>query len=117
MAKEYIERNEAIKELRDVYESEYPTASGAFDKYATMLVPRVLKNLPTADVIDRPKWISVEERLPEENVRVLVLVRLKNHPVKIDTDRIINLSKWVRWSSYVTHWSPIPESLKEGAEE
>lgn len=115
MAKEYIERNDAIKELRDVYEHENPTASGPFDEYATMLVPRILKNLPTADVIDRPKWISVEERLPEENVRVLVL--LKNNPTKIDTDRIINLSKWVRWSSYVTHWCPIPESLKGGAEE
>ena len=52
MAKEYIERNEAIKELRDVYEFENPTASGAFDEYATMLVPRILKNLPTADVAE-----------------------------------------------------------------
>lgn len=52
MVKEYIERNDAIKELRDVYESENPTASGAFDEYATMLVPRILKNLPTADVVE-----------------------------------------------------------------
>ena len=59
MAKEYIERNEAIKELRDVYEFENPTASGAFDEYATMLVPRILKNLPTADVVEvkHSKWI------------------------------------------------------------
>lgn len=59
MAKEYIERNEAIKELRDVYEFENPTASGAFDEYATMLVPRILKNLPTADVVEvkHGEWI------------------------------------------------------------
>lgn len=59
MAKEYIERNEAIKELRDVYEFENPTASGPFDEYATMLVPRVLKNLPTADVVEvkHGEWI------------------------------------------------------------
>lgn len=116
MAKEYIERNEAIKELRDVYEFENPTASGAFDEYATMLVPRILKNLPTADVIDRPKWISVVEQLPEENVRVLVLLEPNKFHTKIDTDRLLN-SRWVRWPSYVSHWSPIPESLKEGAEE
>ena len=63
MAKEYIERNEAIKELRDVYEFENPTASGAFDEYATMLVPRILKNLPTADVVEvkHGEWIILGE--------------------------------------------------------
>ena len=63
MAKEYIERNEAIKELRDVYEFENPTASGPFDEYATMLVPRVLKNLPTADVVEvkHGEWIILGE--------------------------------------------------------
>lgn len=65
--------------------------------------------------LEKSRWISVKERLPEENVRVLV--RLINHPVRIDTDRLIKSSKWVRWGSYVTHWSPIPESLKEGADE
>lgn len=59
------------------------------------------------------EWISVKNGLPEENVRVLV--RLINHPVRIDTDRLVN-SRWVRWGSYVTHWSLIPETLKEGAE-
>ena len=52
MAKEYIDRIEAIKEIRDAYEFEYPTASGAFDEFATMLVPRILKNLPTSDVVE-----------------------------------------------------------------
>ncbi|MBQ7296443.1 MAG: hypothetical protein IJW86_09675 [Clostridia bacterium] len=49
---EYIERNKAIKEIRDTYESEYPTASGAFDEFATILVPRILKNLPSSDVVE-----------------------------------------------------------------
>lgn len=47
---EYIERQAAIKELRETYEYEYPTASGAFDEYATRIVPNVLRNLPPADV-------------------------------------------------------------------
>ena len=52
MAKEYIERSKAINEIRDTYEYEYPTASGAFDEFVTMLVPRILNNLPAADVVE-----------------------------------------------------------------
>lgn len=49
---EFIERSQAIKELTDAYEYEYPTASGAFDEFATTIVPNVLRNLPAADVIE-----------------------------------------------------------------
>lgn len=47
---EYISREKAIKELREVYENEYPTASGDFDEYASHYVPNVLRNIPAADV-------------------------------------------------------------------
>ena len=46
---EYISREEAIKELREVYENEYPTASGDFDEYASHDVPNVLRNMKVAD--------------------------------------------------------------------
>lgn len=49
---EYIERSKAIKEINDAYEYEYPTASGAFDEFATTVVPNVLRNLPAADVVE-----------------------------------------------------------------
>lgn len=47
---EYIEREVVIRELRDVYEREFPTADGAFDLFANRIVPRVIKNIPTAEV-------------------------------------------------------------------
>lgn len=47
---EYISKEKAIKELREVYENEYPTASGDFDEYASHDVPNVLRNIPSADV-------------------------------------------------------------------
>lgn len=55
---EYISREEAIKELREVYEKEYPTASGDFDEYASHDVPNVLRNIPSADVqpVKHGKW-------------------------------------------------------------
>ena len=62
---------------------------------------------------EKSRWISVKDRLPEENVRVLVL--LKDHPTRIDTDRIVD-SRWVRWNSNITHWMPLPEPPEGGAE-
>lgn len=115
MAKEYIERNEAIKELRDVYEQENPTASGPFDEYATMLVPRVLKKLPTADVIDRPKWISVAERLPKDGELVMTYSTSRK-----DVGHCSCLKSYVeRYGNYdeVTHWMPLPELPEGGANE
>ena len=55
---EYISREEAIKELREVYENEYPTASGDFDEYASHDMPNVLRNIPAAGVqpVKRGKW-------------------------------------------------------------
>lgn len=57
---EYISRKDAIKELREVYEHEYPTASGDFDEYASHYVPNVLRNMPAADVqpIKRGNWTN-----------------------------------------------------------
>lgn len=68
----YISRDEAIKELYEVYENEYPTASGDFDEYASHDVPNVLRNMPTADVQLIPQWISVDDKLPEWDKTVLV---------------------------------------------
>lgn len=55
---EYICKEKAIKELREVYENEYPTASGDFDEYASHDVPNVLRNISAADVqsIKKGHW-------------------------------------------------------------
>lgn len=57
---EYIEKNKAIKELYEVYDYEFPTASGSFDEYARMIVPNTIKNIPAADVtpVVHGRWIS-----------------------------------------------------------
>lgn len=56
---EYISREEAIKELHEVYENEYPTASGDFDEYASHDVPNVLRNMKPADVqpVKHGRWL------------------------------------------------------------
>lgn len=56
---EYIKREAAIESVREVYEREFPTADGAFDLFATRILPKTLKNLPAADVasVRRGKWV------------------------------------------------------------
>ena len=64
------------------------------------------------------KWISVDERLPEENVRVLVWLKDDvQRYTHIDTDRRLH-AIWVRWGENVTHWMPLPEPpmMKGGAQ-
>lgn len=46
----YIDCEKAIKELNDTYEQEFPTGSGAFDLYASRIVPQVLKNMVGEEV-------------------------------------------------------------------
>lgn len=55
---EYISRQEAIKALYEVYEHDYPTASGDFDEYARHDVRNVLNGLPSADVqpVKHGRW-------------------------------------------------------------
>ena len=67
---------------------------------------------------EQRQWVSVKERLPEEFKRVLVFVPEKSGLMgkpDLDTDRIVE-GCWVRWGKYVTHWMPLPEPPKEGAD-
>ena len=127
---EYISREEAIKELREVYEQEYPTASGNFDEYASHDVPNVLRNMPAADVQPVNQWISVKDRLPEaveEDVNgkiafsksVLVYLVYDNGFTYITNDRFrVDSKSWLHEipgeGCKVTHWMPLPEPPKDG---
>lgn len=57
------------------------------------------------------EWISVEDKLPNENDRVLVYVNSERSYTKFDTDRLSG-GKWVRWYKDVSHWMPLPEAPK-----
>lgn len=43
-----ISRQDALNEIHRVYEYEFPTASGAFDEFVTIIIPNILRNLPSA---------------------------------------------------------------------
>ena len=66
---------------------------------------------------DAPGWISVKDRLPEDNTPVIVLCRLASHP-----------GVWYRMTEFTTHkshmwhdgtaryWFPLPELPNEETE-
>ena len=59
-----------------------------------------LKNEPVQE------WISVKDRLPEEDERVIVWIgNNRYNDVQKDIDRVHN-GRWVRSGGCVTHWSP-----------
>ena len=96
--KHYNEENSALPDLFDLW-----------------LNPGICSDFKNkADVVP-VEWISVKDRLPENEERVLVAVDSDKSDTKLDTDRMI-YRQWVRWGMSVTHWMPLPEPpKKEGA--
>ena len=67
----------------------------------------LVKDAPAVDVM--PRWISVEESLPEEGESVLVRIRLGDATWYEVAHRTND-----RWSTTcITHWMPIPQPPKE----
>ena len=57
------------------------------------------------------QWISVKDRLPNENTRVLVYAKQGCY-MNLRIDYICNGGMWF-YSMMVTHWMPLPELPKE----
>ena len=76
-------------------------------------VYKCMAELITTKGYRKQEWISVEDALPEEDVRVLVWLSKENPSkyTRIDTDRMLG-GEWVRWGRYVTHWMPLPQPPK-----
>lgn len=75
------------------------------------------------DAVDEmPRWISVEERLPEPETEVLVWLRHIPNIAVYGHDKYGNLDFYFidecgyrgTFRPAVTHWMPLPEAPKEG---
>lgn len=118
MSEEYIPKDAAIKEIYRF--------DGVIDDDMEWRLHYALKKLPAADVVERPRWIPVTERLPEERI----------NPNTRDFEYVLCTTIWgdVRpfkygtpigskdahfWNgegyvdAYVTHWMPLPEPPME----
>lgn len=63
MMNDLISRHDALDEIHRVYEYEFPTASGAFDEFITVMIPNILQNLPSIDTERTAKVINHKYRI------------------------------------------------------
>ena len=66
-----------------------------------------------------PRWIPVEERLPEDPVQKVLIFVPHTHGNIVDVGRYLGADGWVLEGWYltqnaVTHWMPLPEPPEEG---
>jgi len=54
------------------------------------------------------KWISVEDRLPDNDAAMLVCV--KQFGFKYQAVTFYKIDNWIDHNKYITHWMPLPNS-------
>jgi len=94
-----------------LYETLKNMPFGYAESFAGKAAMSEVKAAPTIDTA--PRWISVEERLPEERAVVLVVrdEKLYGRTVTIGWHRC---GKWeLPIGAKITHWMPLPEPPKE----
>lgn len=70
------------------------------------------KDVPDTNV---GEWISVKDRLPEENTEVLIYCKTNSGKEVFFVDKIYyfrGLAIWDCWHGEVTHWMPLPSAPK-----
>lgn len=105
---EYIEREAALKATCE-YCCECDSCNSPCVEYLQVA------ELPAADVVERPRWIPVTERLPDIGSNCLI------SPVSgCVAEGQFDGDGWTqyRWSAKldkdtITHWMPLPEPPKE----
>ena len=94
----------------------------------TMKGVAILNKFPAVDVVERPRWIPVTERLPKtresilgkKSNKVIVAFRFGDGTQGTDTAHTLN-GEWVFEDHItvvertITHWQPLPEPPKEEA--
>ena len=112
-----ISRQDAIDKIHEVYEYEFPAASGAFDEFVTMIIPTLLKNLPSVE--PERKWIPCNARMPKEEKRCYWICTDAGYQCQCRwTNDVYGLGASDRWGwkmfdipqhQEVVAWMPLPE--------
>lgn len=113
---------------------EWYVAFGHMGKHKEKCVLELLDAADTIEALEaaQPKWISVEERLPEPNTTVLLIAHGWESQLvyigkleKVESEKswltglVSKASEWMVYGfSYlkepiVTHWMPLPEPQKD----
>ena len=119
MARKYIDANILFKNITDhhylIVSYSNSTDYGMF----TTGIKQAIDEIPAADVQEVRHWISVKDRLPNPEERVLVFVKALGkidniHKDVITTNWITSSGNWIgNWKDIgnyvITHWMPLPD--------
>lgn len=116
-----IDEKKLIEEISNLY-NEYANDQTRFEREETKAIYRFIGAL-TCRIENMPKvnkWILVEERLPEENERVLVTyLEYKNNKPLCDVAYIDEYGDWVWdfdesdvWNEIIA-WMPLPKKYEK----
>lgn len=104
IARAYILRGEAYSALQEHFTEggfkDYTDGQKCFDR---------IKAIPAADVVKRPRWIPVTERLPEKDKWVLRYSAITGATWLAYRNSIGVWMDEQGKAPYITHWMPLPE--------
>lgn len=109
---EYIDREAAIKSIcHEKCRTEYGECQkGKHDDKIILCVCDFLRFLPAVSV---PQWISIKDRVPEDNDRVIAF---RQYEAEVSAYRYCVMWGWALKTSVshsgITHWMPLPEPPK-----
>lgn len=119
IAKEYINKHEAYLLLKQKAETYMlPATKEAYEGAA-----RLIDSIKTCDVQPINDWISVKDRLPDDEKRYLICTESRRDKIEIAYyqpigDKFSDYEPFwqgdsCRFTTSVTHWQPLPKRPKE----
>ena len=132
---EYISREETLKAFKLIAKNPNKDYQRGMQDTIDCLVPEVIADIPAADVQPVDRWISCEDRVPDESGKYLCYLATDEMEVvefcrEIEDDECNNNYPFGVWNTYpsddggecrewieileVTHWQPLPEPPKDG---
>ena len=112
---EYISREDVLKKAKSSIS--VPTDNEWDCGYNTAMaeMQEFIKQLPVADVQPISQWISVKDRLPENDVEVMLYDTDCGVVLGWYDDEIEDFAtEFISPLDAVTHWMPLPEPPKDG---
>ena len=76
----------------------------------------ITEKLAKFAALQKPQWVSVKDKLPDDEIYVLVKVGSNWHPIRImKRVNVLEKCKWVNednstliYDHFITHWMPLP---------
>lgn len=101
------EENRMLKRSIESWKKEEEINNEAFRDYK-----KRIEQLEAEKQTDAMEWISVDERLPDEEGFYLVLIDVNGFIEKVQFQKLPNQFWWERYGEIkaVTHWMPLPKA-------